>query len=348
MTTRDQPSPDRYARQASFAPLGREGQQRLQSGRVLICGCGALGSVLANTLVRAGVGLVRLVDRDFVELNNLQRQVLYTERDVQEHLPKAIAAQRHLAEINSEVAVEAVVADVTSANVLELLDGIDVIADGTDNFETRFLLNDAAFHLGIPWVFGGCIGAEGQTSTFIPGETGCLRCLVPDVPAAGTTPTCDTAGILGPVVNVIASLQATDVLKLLSGHAERVNRGLNVVELWENRLRQIRLAPLTARGGCRTCQQRDLEWLDGRRGNQPVVLCGRQAVQVSPTSDQPIDLAVLADRLQGLGSLLQNPYLLRLTVDKFVITVFRDGRAVVAGTDDPAAARTALARYIGQ
>jgi adenylyltransferase/sulfurtransferase len=320
----------------------------LATGRVLIAGCGALGSVLANTLVRAGVGFVRIVDRDFVELSNLQRQVLFTELDVAQNLPKAIAAKQHLEQINSQVEIEAIVADVTAANVGSFIAGIDVIADGTDNFETRFLLNDASFHHRIPWVFGGCVGAEGQTTTIVPGETACLRCLVPDVPAAGTTPTCDSAGVLGSIVNVIASLQAMEVIKLLSGHLECINRGLNVVDLWENRWRQVQLAPLSERSDCKTCGQGDYEWLDGKRGNQPTVLCGRNAVQLAAASEGTVELAELEAKLEDLGTVVRNPYLLRLAVEDFVITVFRDGRAVVAGTDDPAVARSVFSQWIGQ
>ena len=238
-----------------FPPLGEEGQQRLEQSRVLVCGCGALGSVLANTLVRAGVGHVRIVDRDFLELNNLQRQVLYDESDVASRLPKAIAARNKLRQINSQVEIEAVVADVDFRNLPRLLQNVDVIVDGTDNFETRFLLNDASIHFAIPWVYGGCIGAEGQTMTILPGETPCLRCVLRESPPPGTTPTCDTAGILGPIVNVVASLQACEAIKILSGHSEAVSRTLNVVDLWDNRLRQIQLDALQAAHDCPTCDE---------------------------------------------------------------------------------------------
>jgi adenylyltransferase/sulfurtransferase len=340
--------PGRYARQEKFASLGVAGQGRLHDGCVLICGCGALGSVLANTLVRAGIGRVRIVDRDFVELSNLQRQVLFTEQDVAENLPKAIAAKQRLAQINSEVEVEAIVADVTAANISELLQGVDVIADGTDNFETRFLLNDASFHFGIPWVFGGCVGAEGQTATIVPGETSCLRCLIPEVPPPGTTPTCDSAGVIGPIVNVVASMQATEVMKLLCGDLKKINRGLNVIDLWENRLRQVQLDGLRQDESCLTCGESDYEWLEGKRGNQPTVLCGRNAVQLAAVIEGKVDLAALESKLVGIGSVVRNPYLLRLNVTPYVITVFCDGRSVVVGTDDPAVARSVYSRFIGQ
>src|SRR5687768_8602139 len=210
----------RYARQMRFLPLGVEGQRRLLQSRALVVGCGALGSVIANTLARAGVGQLRIVDRDFLELNNLQRQVLYDEDDVAAGLPKAIAAKNRLERINSEIEIDAHVTDVDATNIERLLDGVSCLVDGTDNFETRFLLNDAAVKLGIPWVYGGCLGAEGQSLTIVPGKTPCLRCLIPEPPPPGSTPTCDSAGILGTVIGVIASMEANEAIKILSGHAE--------------------------------------------------------------------------------------------------------------------------------
>jgi adenylyltransferase/sulfurtransferase len=337
----------RYARQALFHPLGEEGQQRLQDAAALICGCGALGSVIANTLVRAGVGHVRLVDRDYLELNNLQRQVLYDEADVSSGLPKAIAAQRKLQQINSQVDVEAIVADVDYRNIERLVQGIGVIVDGTDNFETRFLLNDAAHHFNIPWVYGGCIGAEGQTMTIIPGETACLRCLLQDCPPPGTTPTCDTAGILGPIVNVIASYEACEAMKILAGRRTAVNRSLCVFDMWDNRLHQISLETLRQSSDCATCKQREFPWLSGQRGGQSAVLCGRNAVQLSFSQEGSLPLAQLAEKLQGVGKVTSNPFLIRLEVDDYRITVFADGRAIIAGTDDVAEAKTVHARYIG-
>jgi adenylyltransferase/sulfurtransferase len=337
----------RYARQVLFPALGRHGQERLATASALVCGCGALGSVIANTLVRAGVGRVRLVDRDFLELNNLQRQVLYDEADVAAGLPKAIAAQRKLQRINSEVQIEAEVADVDYRNIGSLVDGMQAIVDGTDNFETRFLLNDAAFHYRIPWIYGGCIGAEGQTMTIVPGQTPCLRCLMRESPPPGTTPTCDTAGILGPIVNVIASYEACEAIKILSGNLAAINRTLNVFDLWENRLRQIQLDTLRTARDCPTCDHADYPWLRGERGGQSAVLCGRNAVQLSFRERPELSLEQLAEQLQGVGRVTRNAFLLRLEVDDYCITVFPDGRAIVAGTDDVAVARSVHARYIG-
>ena len=337
----------RYARQVRYAPLGEEGQRRLMESRVLICGCGALGTVLANTLVRAGVGFVRIVDRDFIEMNNLQRQVLFDEDDIAAQLPKAIAAANKLRRINSTVEIEPLVADVDHENVIGLAEDVDLLVDGTDNFETRFLLNDVAHKLGKPWVYGGCIGAEGQTMTIIPGETPCLRCLVSDAPPPGTTPTCDTAGILGPIVNVVASLEAAEAIKILSGNAGEINRALTIVDLWDNRIRHVKLDSLRESGGCATCKDGEYPWLAGEKGSHSAVLCGRNAVQLSHTAVGSLSLDALAKKLEGVCRVRFNDYLLRASVEEFELTVFPDGRAIIGGTDDIATARTVYAKYIG-
>lgn len=338
---------DRYVRQMRYPPLGEEGQRRLVKSRALICGCGALGSVLANTLARAGVGHLRIVDRDFLELNNLQRQVLYDEDDVAAGIPKAIAAAAKLRKINSQIEIEPIVADVDHTNIASLTDGVDMILDGTDNFETRFLLNDAAMKFNIPWVYGGCIGAEGQTMTIVPGETACLRCLMHDAPPPGTTPTCDSAGILGTIINVIASLEANEALKILSGNREAISRDLNVFELWDNRIRQVKLDSLKDSVDCPTCAGREFPWLDGQRGSHTATLCGRNAVQLSFPGHEKISLDSLAQKLDGIGRVTCNKYLLRLAVDDFLLTVFPDGRAIIGGTEDIAQAKTIYAKYIG-
>jgi len=337
----------RYARQIRYAPLGEDGQRNLAAGRALICGCGALGSVIAETLVRAGVGHVRIVDRDFLELNNLQRQVLFDEQDLADHLPKAIAAAAKLRRINSQVEVEAIVADVDSGNLLDLAHDCQVIVDGTDNFETRFLLNDVAVKHGIPWVYGGCLGAEGQTMTILPGDTACLRCLIPEPPPPGAVPTCDTAGILGPIVNVIASIEACEALKILSGRREAVNRTLTVIDLWDNRIRQMDVSKLRDQSDCPACRRGEFSWLTGRRAAHSAVLCGRNAVQLNPPAGTRLPLEPLAEKLASIGRLTRNAYLLRLGVDDFEITVFPDGRAIIGGTNDPAVARSIYAKYIG-
>lgn len=338
---------DRYSRQMRYAPLGRAGQERLAAGRALVCGCGALGSAIANTLVRAGVGMVRVVDRDFLELSNLQRQLLYDEADVAAGLPKAIAAANKLRAINSQVEIEPVVADVTHKNIADLADDVQVIVDGSDNFEVRFLVNDYSLSSGTPWVYGGSIGAEGQSMTIVPGQSACLACLIPEPPPPGVTPTCDTAGILGPAVNLVAAIQAAEALKLLSGNTDAVSKQLTIVDLWTNRLRQVDLGKLRAAGTCRTCGQRDFVWLDGRRGSKSAILCGRNAVQLRPDGHQSLDLESLAKNLENVGSVMQNEYLLQLQTDRHTITLFPDGRAIIAGTDDERTARSVFAQLIG-
>ena len=337
----------RYARQTRFKPFGEEGQKQLQSSRALVCGCGALGSVIAESLTRAGVGHLRLVDRDFLEITNLHRQVLYDEDDVAAELPKAIAAQRKLSKINSQVEIDAHVCDVDFQNIEQLLDGVDVICDGTDNFETRFLLNDAAHSFNMPWVYGGCVGAEGQQMTVVPGLTPCLGCLMGDVPPPGTTPTCDTAGVLGPIVSVIASTQAMEAIKLLSGNLESISRTLNVFDLWDSRIRQVKLDALREKSDCQTCKHHDYPWLRGDKGGHTSVLCGRNAVQLT-FPQQDVDLPSLAEKLETAGATVrQNPFLLRADIDSFTLTIFPDGRAIVAGTEDIAEAKTFYARYVG-
>jgi len=337
---------DRYVRQMRYPPLGEEGQRRLAASRALVCGCGALGSVLANTLARAGVGCVRIVDRDFIELNNLQRQVLFDEDDIARGLPKAIAAAEKLRRINSEVEIEPVVADVDHTNIQQLVDGVDVIVDGTDNFETRFLVNDAAVRYDIPWVYGGCLGAEGQTMTILPRKTPCLRCLIQECPPPGTTPTCDVAGILAPIVSVIASIEAVEAIKILSGNRDAVSRNLTVVELWDNHIRQVDVSSLRDQVDCPTCRRGEFPWLSGKEGSHTAVLCGRNAVQLTHTG-VALSLDDLARRLEGIGPLTRNQFLLRLKVAPYELTLFPDGRAIISGTDDIPTAKTVYAKYVG-
>ncbi|HKD35826.1 MAG TPA: ThiF family adenylyltransferase, partial [Pirellulales bacterium] len=267
------------------------------------------------------------------------------EADVAAGLPKAIAAANQLRKVNSAIEIEPIVADVTSANVLALCDGVDLVLDGTDNFETRFLVNEAALKLGLPWVYGGAIGATGQTMTILPGETPCLRCVVPEPPPPGTMPTCDTAGVLGPLIGVVASIQACEGLKIASGNRAAVSRSLTVIDLWENRIRQLGLEQLRERG-CPTCREGDYPWLSGKSGSQTAILCGRNAVQISP-SGASLSLDALAEKLTGVGRITRNPYLLRLSVDDYLVTVFPDGRAIIGGTDDVSVARTVYAKYVG-
>lgn len=311
----------------------------------MVCGVGALGSVIAEQLVRAGVGRVRIIDRDFVELSNLQRQVLYDEQDVASGAPKAIASAEKLRRINSRVAVEPIVADLTHHNAASLCEGADVIVDGLDNFETRLLINDVSRKFGIPWVYGGCLGAEGQVMVVIPGETAGFETLVPDVPPSGATPTCDSVGVLGPAVSVVASLEALEAIKLIAGAKEAVNRNLIVIDLWENHIRQIKTDALSV-----STQAGEFPWLEGKRGSQAVVLCGRDAVMLRPSGEgAAISLDLLAEKLKSAGaeSVTQNRFLVRFDAEGRRFTVFADGRTMISGVDDPTAARALHARWIG-
>jgi molybdopterin-synthase adenylyltransferase len=338
---------DRYARQVRFRELGEEAQRRLMESRALVCGCGALGTVIANTLARAGVGALRIVDRDFVETTNLQRQVLFDEDDVAAQLPKAIAAANKLRRVNSQIDIEPIVADIDHTNILKLVEGVDCIVDGADNFETRFLVNDVAVKLGIPWVYGGAIGASGQTMTILPGDTPCLSCVITGPPPHGAGETCDTAGVLGPVVSVIASLQAMEAIKILSGHREAINRSLLAFDLWQNRMMPIKTDKLRESADCLTCVRHEFPWLSGELGARSAVLCGRNAVQVAQPAGERLSLDMLAKKLAGVGRVTRNPYLLRFEVEQITMTVFADGRAIVGGTDDIAPARPLYARYVG-
>src|SRR5262249_35539346 len=279
VTTDD--SLERYSRQMRFPGVGEAGQRRLLDSHVTLCGCDALGTVLANALVRAGVRHLRLIDRDFIETNNLQRQVLFDEHDVAENLPKAEAAARKLGAINSGVHVEPVVADIDRTNILELVQDADVILDGTDNFEIRYLINDAAVKLNKPWVYGGCIGSHGQTMTILPGETPCLRCVFEAAPAPGEGGTCETAGVLSPIVNIVASFQAAEAFKILTGHRETISRDLIYLDVWDNLQRRIKIAPLLEKVDCPCCRRGRFEWLEGEQGSHTTSLCGRNAVQVA-------------------------------------------------------------------
>ncbi len=342
-----EPSLERYSRQMRYYGIGEAGQRRLLDSHVTLCGCGALGTVLANALVRAGVGHLRLIDRDFIETSNLQRQVLFDEHDVSENLPKAEAAARKLGAINSSVYVEPVVTDIDRTNILELVGDADLVLDGTDNFEIRYLINDAAVKLGKPWVYGGCIGSHGQTMTILPGETPCLRCVFEAAPAPGEAGTCETAGVLAPIVNIVASFQATEALKILSGHRDQINRELIYIDVWENVQKRIKIAPLLGKVDCPCCGQRRFEWLEGEHGSQTTSLCGRNAVQVAQRSAIRLNFEDLARHLEMLGEVSYNRFLLKFRAEGHEFTVFPDGRAIIKGTSEVDKARTLYAKYIG-
>jgi adenylyltransferase/sulfurtransferase len=341
----------RYDRQARYAPLGSAGQERICAGRVAIIGVGALGSVICELLARAGVGYLRLIDRDVVELTNLQRQSLFTECDAEGAIAKVQAAAHHISEINREICVDPHAIDVTPKNILSLLQDVDLIVDGTDNFSTRFLINDAAWELGLPWIHGGCIGASGQAFAFIPGQTICLRCLMPTVPPAATVQTCDMAGVLGPATHLIASLQACSVLKILGQSPENseVDTQVHAVDLWKGKFRSFDTSQLRA-PNCPCCGLGQRDFLLGDLGAaEPQILCGRNAVQIpAPASGQRLDLATVATRWQGLGEIRLSRFLVRLQFDSDkAISLFTDGRAVIEGTENPAEANAYFSKYAG-
>jgi len=338
---------ERYSRQVRFPALGESGQRKLMASKVTICGCGALGTVLANHLVRAGVGHVRIVDRDFIETHNLQRQILFDEQDVADNLPKAEAAARKLRLINGQVTIEPVVTDIDHTNILDLVADADLILDGTDNFETRYLINDAAVKLNKPWVFGGVIGSEGQTMTIRPGLTPCIRCLIQDNPPPGLTPTCETAGVLGPAVSVIASFEAVEAIKLLTGAFGALNTELFVVDIWDWTFRRLKVQGLLGKVDCPCCRHRNFEWLEGSLGSHTTTLCGRNAVQIATRRFDQLNFPEMASRLASVGEVRHNAFMLRFAAEGHEFTVFPDGRAIIKGTNDIAKARTLYAQFVG-
>jgi molybdopterin-synthase adenylyltransferase len=336
---------DRYARQVVFPGVGEEGQRRLLASRVTLVGCGALGTVIANVLARAGVGFLRIVDRDYVEVTNLQRQVLFDEQDAHDGVPKAAAAVEKLRRINSEIAYEAVVADFGPDNAERLIRDVDLVLDGSDNFEVRYVVNDACVKLGKPWVYAAAIASYGVLMPIIPGETACLRCALADPPPAGSVDTCDTAGVLGPTPGIIANLAAVEGIKLLIGAHDALNRGLTWIDCWYNTFSQTAIETPVA--DCPTCQQHRYEFLERPASSHGATLCGRDAVQVRPPRPVTLDLPSLAGRLSAVGNVRQGPHIVRLVVPPHELTIFEDGRAIVKGTSDVAVARGLYARYVG-
>ncbi len=339
---------ERYSRQMILPGWGREGQGRLAKKTAAVVGCGALGSHIASHLVRAGVGRLVLADRDCVEWHNLPRQALYAESDAAATIPKAVAAARRLRQLNSLVEIEEHVLDVNADTVEHVLEDADLVMDGADNFEVRYLVNEVCVKQGIPWVYGGVLGTYGLTAPIIPGETPCLRCLLGPMPPVGAVPTCETAGVLGPVVAIIAALEVTEGLKILLGRQEELLRSLVMVDVWSGDFERAQVQKGKTR--CPVCDEGRYELLEAKSGSVTTVLCGQNAVQVSPRPVQPINLAVLAERLsqvQAVGPVVSNEYLLNVDVEGLELTVFPDGRAIVKGTDDPSCARALYARYIG-
>lgn len=338
---------ERYSRQVLFDGIGEKGQILLENSSVVIIGCGALGAVQAETLARAGVGKLILVDRDFVERSNLQRQVMFDEQDAVDGLPKAVAAARRIGRLNSSVQATPLVVDVNFENVEEIIAGADLVLDGTDNFETRFLINDACIKSGVPWIYGAAVGSYGLTMTILPSVTPCLRCVLEQAPEPGTGPTCDTAGVIMPIISIIGSIQATEALKLLTGQLDRLHGSLLRVDAWKSEFSRLDLRQTIDRSTCPTCGGRDFQFLNGAGRQVATTLCGRNAVQIGRSGSARVDFSSLATRLEPLGQVAFNDFLLRFRVDDYDITIFRDARSIVRGTSDPAVARGIYARYIG-
>lgn len=344
MQTLEEVTDDRYSRQRLLPAIGQAGQERLRTGHVALVGCGATGAASAGLLARAGVGTLTIIDRDFVEPSNLQRQMLFTEQDADDALPKAEAARRRLATINTGVTVHAHIADLTPGNVHSLLHGADLVLDATDNFETRYLLNDYAVETGTPWIYAAAIGTYAATMNILPREhrTACLACLFPE-PPGGTVETCDTAGILNTAVNLAASLQSTEALKFLTGQAGAMRRTLLSWDVWTGEHSEINAG--TPRAGCEVCGKREFRHLAGQ-GRPHITMCGRNSVQIHEHS-RPVDFDELAGRLRTLGDVRWNALTLRFQYGGFTLTVFRDGRTVVQGTSEVARARALYSRFIG-
>jgi molybdopterin/thiamine biosynthesis adenylyltransferase len=336
---------ERYSRQMLLPGWGEAGQRRLRAKSAAVVGCGALGSHIASHLVRVGVGRLVLADRDFVEWHNLPRQALYSEADAEAGVPKAVAAARRLRQINSQVKIEEHVVDVNADTVEELISGCDLVFDGADNFEVRYLVNEACVKHRIPWIYGGVLGTYGLTAAIVPGETPCLRCMLGPMPPPGSVPTCETAGVLGTIVAVIAALEVTEGLKLLMDRADELLHSLVMVDVWNGDFERVETEKGTA--SCPVCDEGRYELLEAELGSEALVLCGREAVQVTPRPARELDLASLAGRLGEAGLVSANEYLLRLSVEGMQLTVFADGRTIVKGTDDPARARALFARYVG-
>ena len=336
------PLDQKYSRQMLFQPFGREGQERLVDSSAVLVGCGAIGAAAGNLLVRAGIGRLRILDRDFVEPSNLQRQTLFDEADARDALPKAVAAERKLRGINSEVQVEGIIADLRPHNAAELLSGFPLILDGTDNFETRFLINDFAVQSDTPWIYAAAVASYGITMTILPGKTACLACLL-ESSGAGLEETCDTVGVLGAIVNLIASLEVAEASKLLAGRMAALHGRLLSCDVWSGRFQSLQPQ---RNPQCRVCVQREFSHLSGKA--QPhVTLCGRDSVQIHERA-RSLDLKALQNRLAPtISDVRQNGFLLRFLIPPYEMTVFSDGRAILKGTRDPAVARSLYAKYIG-
>jgi adenylyltransferase/sulfurtransferase len=334
---------DRYSRQVTLPYIGVAGQKSLLRSSVLVAGCGALGTVTATQLVRAGVGKVRIVDRDFIEYHNLQRQVLFDEEDVRDQIPKAMAAERHLRKVNSSVEVEGIVDDINYGSIQRHVQGMDIILDGLDNLETRYLINDAALKNGIPWVYGAAIASHGMTMTILPGETPCLRCIFPHMPEQGSSLTCDTAGVISSAPFIVASLQFVEAVKILIGASDQINRTLTSIDVWDGGVARMEVQSSETCPACHGVY----EFLRPGSGTKTASLCGQDSVQILNPQKGRLSFPELAQRLEPLGPVSYNDFMLRFVADSHEMVAFPDGRAIVKGTSDQAVARGLYAKYIG-
>ncbi len=335
---------DRYIRQTTFPALGKEGQKKLLASKVLLVGCGALGSASAVSMVRSGIGHLIIVDQDIPELVNLHRQFLYDEENMKERIPKAIVAADKLAKMNSQVKIEPVVAELRSENIEKIAQGVNLVIDGTDNLQTRYLINDFCVKNNVPWIYGGVIGAFGMMMVIIPGKTACLRCLFPEPPAPGSLPSCETEGVLNPAPLLIAALEVMEAIKILIG-SDKVKTGLTNIDLWEHTFSTVE----TKRNPhCPACGQNKYEFLDRKKTDWSTSLCGRNAVQLSPAEPVQLDLQSLKQRLEKIGKVSFNGYLLEADLEGLKIIIFPDGRAIISGTTDETKARSFYNRYLGR
>ena len=338
---------ERYSRQILFQHIDEDRQKKLIDSTVLLIGCGALGTVSSSYLVRAGIGQLRIIDRDFIEENNLQRQILFDEDDILENVPKAIAAQKKLQRINPNIKVEGFVTDINYSNIEELTKDVDIIIDGTDNFETRFLVNDYCVKNSIPWVYGACIGSRGVVMNIIPSMTPCLRCVFETIPQMGSFPTCDTAGVIGPIAGIIASFQVTEAIKILTGNYDSVNKNLLEIDVWETNFRQIDISELKDTNNCPTCKLYNYEFLKAEAGIMTTLLCGKNAIQVMSRNIGNIDLRHLEQRLVSIADVSCNDFMLKFKIKDHAFTVFPDGRAIITGTADTSIAKSLYSKYLG-
>ncbi|OHB88680.1 MAG: thiamine biosynthesis protein ThiF [Planctomycetes bacterium RIFCSPHIGHO2_02_FULL_40_12] len=338
---------ERYSRQILFQHIGEERQKLLMDSYAVVIGCGALGTVSSSYLTRAGIGHIRIIDRDFIEEGNLQRQILFDENDIAEGLPKAVAVQRKLRRVNTKINIEGIVTDVNYANIEKLTKDADIILDGTDNFETRFLINDSCVKNNIPWIYGACIGSRGLVMNIIPSKTPCLRCVFETMPQMGSFPTCDTAGVIGPIAGIIASIQVTEAIKILAEDYESINKMLIEIDVWDTRFKQIDIADLKDLNNCPTCKLHKYSYLEAKDGVMTTLLCGKNAVQVMCRNISGIDLEQLAKRLASIADVRSNAFMLKFKVKDHEFTVFPDGRAIITGTGDFSTAKGLYSKYLG-